>query len=121
MRGAVCAVNGLDSHSGTNALRGLVAPASREGRFFSEIKVTGTHAASIALVQNGEADVAAIDCVTHALIGRYRGEALKGTRVLGSGASRPLRHSLRARRNYACPYARGDRTHLRRPHAQRSS
>lgn len=83
MRGAVCAVNGLEAHSGMNALRALVADGNRGGRFFSEVKVTGTHAASLALVQNGEADVAAIDCVTHALIARYRGEALAGTRVLG--------------------------------------
>ena len=83
MRGTVCAINGLESHSGMNALRALVAPASRGGRFFSEVKITGTHTASIALVRDGGADVAAIDCVTHALIGRYRGEALAGTRVLG--------------------------------------
>ena len=83
MRGAVCAVNGLESHSGMNALRALVAPASHAGRFFSAIEVTGTHAASIAMVRDGTADVAAIDCVTHALLSRYRAEALSGTRVLG--------------------------------------
>lgn len=83
MRGAVCAVNGHESHSGMNALRALVTPASRDVRFFAAVTVTGTHAASIALVQAGTADVAAIDCVTHALLSRYRGEALAGTRVLG--------------------------------------
>ena len=89
MRGAVCAVNGSESHSGMNALRALVAPVSRGGRFFSTVTVTGTHAASIALVQTGAADVAAIDCVTHALIGRYRPQALAGTRVLGWSDSAP--------------------------------
>jgi ABC-type phosphate/phosphonate transport system substrate-binding protein len=68
MRGTICAVNGRESHSGMNALRALVAPASHAGRFFAEVKVTGTHAASIAMVQSSAADIAAIDCVTHALI-----------------------------------------------------
>ena len=83
MRGAVCAINGPESHSGMNALRALVAPLSSARRFFSAVKVTGTHAASIAMVRDGVADVAAIDCVTHALIWRYCGDALAGTRVLG--------------------------------------
>jgi ABC-type phosphate/phosphonate transport system substrate-binding protein len=35
------------------------------------------------MVQGGAADVAAIDCVTHALLSRYRREVLVGTRVMG--------------------------------------
>ena len=66
-----------------NALRALVAPVSRDGRFFSKVKVSGTHAGSLALISRGEADVAAIDCVTYALIEAYRPAALAGTRRLG--------------------------------------
>ena len=83
MRGAVCVVNGFESHSGMSALRALVAPASQDGRFFSAVKVSGTHAASLALLRGGEADVAAIDCVTYALFHRYRPDSLAGTRKLG--------------------------------------
>jgi ABC-type phosphate/phosphonate transport system substrate-binding protein len=83
MRGAVCAVNEPDSHSGMNALRALVAPASRDGRFFSAVKSSGAHAASVEMVRNGAADVAAIDCVSYALLERHRPAALVGVRKLG--------------------------------------
>lgn len=83
MRGGVCAINGEESHSGMNALRALVAPLQRDGKFFSAVRATGSHAGSISLVARGEADVAAIDCVTHALLARHRPRALAGTRILG--------------------------------------
>ncbi len=83
MPGAVCVINGRESHSGMSALRALVAPANHAGRFFSRVKVSGTHAASLAMIKSGEADVAAIDCVTYALFRRYRPEALNGTHKLG--------------------------------------
>ena len=74
----ICVINGPESHSGMNALRALVAPLSRQGRFFSEIKVSGAHANSLAMIAGGAADVAAIDCVTYRLLARYRPEALAG-------------------------------------------
>ncbi len=83
MRGAVCVINGPESHSGMSALRALVAPVSRGGRFFSQVKVSGTHAASLEMIKRGEAEVAAIDCVTYALMEAYRPAALAGTRRLG--------------------------------------
>lgn len=83
MPGAVCVINGPESHSGMSSLRGLVAPVSRDGRFFSQVKVSGSHAASLAMIRLGEADVAAIDCVTYALMEAYRPAALAGTRKLG--------------------------------------
>lgn len=82
LRGAVCAVNGFNSYSGTGSLRALAAPLSRNGRFFSEIKVSGAHVRSIEMIRAGEADVAAIDCVTHSLLRRYRPQCLSGTRIL---------------------------------------
>ena len=84
LRGAVCAVNGFNSYSGTGSLRALVAPLSRDGRFFGKIKVSGAHVRSIEMVRTGEVDVAAIDCVTYTLLGRYRPSCLAGTRILVS-------------------------------------
>lgn len=89
LRGAVCAVNGFNSHSGTNALRALVAPFSRNGRFFSKVKVSGAHIDSLALLRAGKADVMAMDCVLHALLGRHRPAALSGTRILCWSESAP--------------------------------
>ena len=89
LRGLRCAVNGLDSQSGYNALRSVVSTVARDGRFFGSVAITGSHAASLALVASGRADVAAIDCVTHGLLARYRPQALAGTRVLCRTASAP--------------------------------
>jgi ABC-type phosphate/phosphonate transport system substrate-binding protein len=89
LRGLRCAINGPESQSGCNALRALVAGLAERGRFFGSVAVSGGHAASIAMVASGEADVAAVDCVTHALIARYRPAALAGTRVLCRTASAP--------------------------------
>ena len=66
-----------------NALRVLIAPASRDGRFFSNVRISGSHAASLQMLRNRDADVASIDCVTYALLKSYRPEALSGTRMLG--------------------------------------
>ena len=87
--GRVAAINQPGSHSGMNAFRALIAPFSRDGRFFSAVEVSGAHAASLAMVASGAADVAAIDCVSHALLARHRPAALAGTRVLGRTAAAP--------------------------------
>ncbi|NQU56374.1 MAG: PhnD/SsuA/transferrin family substrate-binding protein [Rhodospirillales bacterium] len=69
------AVNGKDSYSGWQVLRGRVDPEC-------EIIISGSHASSIDLVRDGRADIAAIDCVTHALIGDGGPERLAGTRII---------------------------------------
>ena len=89
LRGQVAAINHPDSHSGSNALRALIAPLARQGRFFGHIEISGSHAASLAMVAEGAADVAAIDCVSHALLARHRPAALAGTRVLCRSAAAP--------------------------------
>jgi ABC-type phosphate/phosphonate transport system substrate-binding protein len=89
LRGWVAVINHPESHSGMNALRALIAPLSRDGRFFSAAKVSGAHAASLARVASGAADIAAIDAVTHALLARHRPAALAGTRVLARTAPAP--------------------------------
>jgi ABC-type phosphate/phosphonate transport system substrate-binding protein len=89
LRGLRCAINGLDSQSGCNALRALVATAAKASRFFGSVAITGGHKASLALIASGQADVAAIDCVTHRLLARHMPQALAGTRVLCRTASAP--------------------------------
>ncbi|HEX6103849.1 MAG TPA: PhnD/SsuA/transferrin family substrate-binding protein [Alphaproteobacteria bacterium] len=87
-RGAVAAVNSEDSHSGFNILRWRVA---QEGRspFFRQAERTGGHVASLGAVQSGRADLAAIDCVTYALVERHRPAALAGIRVLEDTPAAP--------------------------------
>lgn len=89
LRGQVAAINHPASHSGSNALRALIAPLARHGRFFGRVEVSGSHAASLAMVARGAADVAAIDCVSHGLLARHRPAALAGTRVLCRSAAAP--------------------------------
>ena len=65
------------------ALQALVAPVSRKGRFFSHVRVSGSHIASLELLKAGAVHVAAIDSVTYSLLELYRPTALQGLRKLG--------------------------------------
>jgi len=89
LRGARCSINGRISHSGYNALRALAAPSAQNGRFFGSVSVSGSHAESLAQIGREEADVAAIDCVTHALLSRCRPDAIAATRIIGRTVSAP--------------------------------
>ena len=89
LRGARCAINGRVSHSGYNALRSLVAPLAQDGRFFGAVSVSGGHSESLDQIGRGEVDVAAIDCVTHALFSRCRPHAIAATRIVGRTAHAP--------------------------------
>ena len=82
LRGGVCAFNSRDSQSGYNTLRAAIAPIAGGGRFFERTVETGAHAASIEAVRSGVADVCAVDCVTWALLARYRPSALDGLEVI---------------------------------------
>ncbi len=62
--------NAEHSQSGYNVLRKMVAPLSREGRFFSAVMFSGSHRQSLRELQQENADIAAIDCVTYALLQR---------------------------------------------------
>lgn len=84
LRGGRVAINGWDSNSGMNLLRAAVAPLGVAGRFFGSVVVTGAHLASVAAVVAGDADAAAIDCVTYGLVARHRPELLAGTRILAA-------------------------------------
>ena len=87
LRGGRAAVNEASSHSGTNALRALVAPLSRGGNFFAAVTATGSHTDSLLAVQGGAADVACIDVVVLALLRRSRPGALRGLRPIACSAT----------------------------------
>jgi len=76
------AVNGFDSQSGWNALRPLAEALGGWEVAFAETIESGSHAASIDMVRDGAADLAAIDCLTHALTQDADPARLAGTRVL---------------------------------------
>jgi ABC-type phosphate/phosphonate transport system substrate-binding protein len=89
LRGKRAAFTSPNSHSGFNALRALAAPLAEDGHFFGAAIQSGSHAASLDLVAAGNVDVAAIDCVTFALLSRYRPSAVAGVRELCRSASAP--------------------------------
>ena len=82
LRGRRVAINGRRSHSGYNVLRATVAPLARQGRFFGAVVKAGFHRHSLARVRGGEADTAAIDCVSYALIQRHAPPEVAGLRIL---------------------------------------
>ena len=90
LRGRRVAFNGTDSQSGYNRLRALVAPLARDGHFFGSRLETGAHAESLKSVQDGKADVAAIDCVS---LAGFRG--MRRTWCKACGCS-PKLHRIRA-------------------------
>jgi ABC-type phosphate/phosphonate transport system substrate-binding protein len=90
-RGAIAALNAHDSNTGMNLFRASIAPIAGGKTFFSSIVVTGSHEASAAAVAEGEADLASIDCVSFALLGRGRPELVERVAIV---AESPLSPSL---------------------------
>ena len=89
LRGRRAAANGPDSQSGCNVLRAAVSEISDGERFFSEVLWSGAHRNSLAMVREGEADIAALDGVTFALVGDVAPQEVAGVRVLGWSAATP--------------------------------
>ena len=89
LRGLRAVVNGADSHSGYNALRATIAPLASAGTFFGDVRVSGSHQGSLAMVMQGAADVCAIDCVSFALMQDTMPVATDGVRVLDTTGSAP--------------------------------
>lgn len=83
------AVNLNGSHSGYNALRYLIAPLAQGRKFFTKVIYTGSHIASIQAVQQQQADCAAIDCVSYALLQTHRPHAVQGLRILARSPYAP--------------------------------
>jgi ABC-type phosphate/phosphonate transport system substrate-binding protein len=82
MRGLRCAINEWSSNSGMNLLRAAVAPLAAGKDFFESVELSGSHRRSIEMVADGEADLAAIDCVSWAHLQRFAPERTGALRVL---------------------------------------
>lgn len=88
-RGLRAGYNGADSHSGMNAFRHAVAPHAHDGRFFGAVTPFGSHLNVLRALASGEADCAAIDCVTFAYVRDALPDLLENIRVIGTTASAP--------------------------------
>lgn len=96
-RNATAAINSTNSLSGYTALMAAAAGVLDQYQedpdddsagtprrvFFSDLVATGGHQSSIQYVADGRADVAAIDCVTFAILQRHRPELLGNIAVFG--------------------------------------
>jgi ABC-type phosphate/phosphonate transport system substrate-binding protein len=96
-RGRRCAVNEMDSNSGMNLLRAAVAPLAGGARYFSSVTVSGSHSHSVQMVASGEADVAAVDCVSLAHFRRLHPGVVAKLRVLSWTAASPSLPFITAR------------------------
>lgn len=88
-RGRRVVCNAPDSQSGYNVLLKMVAPLAERGRFFSGVAFSGSHRQSLIELRRGEGDIAAIDCVTWALLQRHEPELLAGLAVIGRSPLAP--------------------------------
>ena len=82
----VLAVNGGDSQSGWAAAQGTAGLVGASA--FGGYRVTGAHAASLAAVAEGRADMACLDAVTWRMLRRFD-PAAAAVRVLGETAPTP--------------------------------
>jgi ABC-type phosphate/phosphonate transport system substrate-binding protein len=99
LRGKRFALSAWDSNTGMNLARLALAPLAEGGRFIGEIVETGGHAASLVLLADRGADVAAIDCVSYALFARNRPALAARTRILAPTAASPTLPFVTARTN----------------------
>lgn len=97
LAGKTLVANGPDSQSGFNAIRDLVIDESPVKPFFKTVRWSGAHRNSLRALRDAEADVAAIDPVSLALVHRYAPSELDGLRVLTHTRSvRGLPYATRA-------------------------
>ncbi len=88
-RGGVAALNSSDSNSGMNLFRATIAPVSGGRTFFGAVLTTGSHRASLEAVAGGLADLAAIDCVSYALVKRLRPDLIDSVAVVAESPLSP--------------------------------
>ena len=88
-RGAAAALNAWDSNSGMNLFRAAIAPIAGGTPFFRAVLVTGSHEGSAEAVAEGRADLAAIDCVSFALLQLGRARLIERLAVIAESPLSP--------------------------------
>ncbi len=88
-RGDRAAVNSFDSNTGMNLFRAAVAPLAEGKPFFADVVETGGHAWSVFAIVEGRADIAAVDCVTYALLASGAPHLVQQIKVIGETAASP--------------------------------
>lgn len=81
VRGRIAAVNSLSSRSGYSALLSVCCP--------DQVKITGSHVASLAAIKAGHAEVAAIDAVTWSILARDMPGSLTGLEIVERSTAAP--------------------------------
>ena len=97
LRGRRCVINERDSNSGMNLFRAAIAPIAGGGAFFGAVTLSGAHRRSAEMVATGQADAAALDCVSFAHFQRLSPEMTSRLRVLGWTPSSPSLPLITAR------------------------
>jgi ABC-type phosphate/phosphonate transport system substrate-binding protein len=83
--GGRAVINGYDSLSGWASLGSAMSRTGVEGPVFSNVAVSGGHVVSLEVLRRGEADLAAIDAVTWALVARDRPDLVDGLYPIDDG------------------------------------
>ncbi|MEG8040293.1 PhnD/SsuA/transferrin family substrate-binding protein [Sphingomonas sp. LR60] len=96
-RGRIAAINAPLSNTGANLFRDMLADVADAAPFFAAVVTTGSHRQSAFAIRAGAADIAAIDAVTYAALGRYEPEALTGLRTVAVTRSSPTLPFVTAR------------------------
>ena len=81
-QGNIVSVNGEDSNSGMNVLRHAISELANGDRFFSSVIISGGHWQSMIEVVEGRADIAAVDCVSYALLEQHQPELCDQCRTI---------------------------------------
>ncbi len=97
LRGRRCVINERDSNSGMNLFRAAIAPFAGGAPFFGAVTLSGAHLRSAERVASGEADVAALDCVSFAHFQRIIPETASKLRVLAWTPASPSLPLITAR------------------------
>ena len=88
-RNSKAVINNSDSNSGMNAFRHTLRDLHQDGRFFSEVIVSGSHLDSMRCVARGDSDLAAIDAVTWHHFLAQEPETVAALKVIDSTVASP--------------------------------
>jgi ABC-type phosphate/phosphonate transport system substrate-binding protein len=97
LRDRRCVINERNSNSGMNLLRAAIAPLSKGARFFQSVLLSGSHRNSAQMVAAGQADIAALDCVSFAHLRRLYPSFADTLRILCWTPSSPSLPFITAR------------------------